>query len=255
MNKDIDEDIYMQELYSQLAKMRQERKDAQNDAKLLDNRLNLLKKEEKKSLKNIEIAKKKANNKLLRLQEIVEFNKIKNEAKQFREKEKEMKKMHNKKMNEEIKKNTEKNKAMHLRHIEDETKLSKMQKQYNKQMFDYLKNQNFKENKTKYNCLKSQKNYNDEKKKLVSREKRMLLKQELEKKLLEEYRLKEEAQIKKNKAEQEELEIIKKLQTTTQLHKNIMEEMEKMNINSVMKGDYGNLGGNGGNNNKNYNQK
>ena len=255
MNKDIDEDIYMQELYSQLAKMRQERKDAQNDAKLLDNRLNLLKKEEKKSLKNIEFAKKKANNKLLRLQEIVEFNKIKNEAKQFREKEKEMKKMHNKKMNEEIKKNTEKNKAMHLRHIEDETKLSKMQKQYNKQMFDYLKNQNFKENKTKYNCLKSQKNYNDEKKKLVSREKRMLLKQELEKKLLEEYRLKEEAQIKKNKAEQEELEIIKKLQTTTQLHKNIMEEMEKMNINSVMKGDYGNLGGNGGNNNKNYNQK
>ena len=144
---------------------------------------------------------------------------------------------------------------MHLRHIEDEKKLSKMQKQYNRQMFDYLKNQNFKENKTKYNCLKSQKNYNDEKKKLISREKRMLLKQELEKKLLEEYRLKEEAQIKKNKAEQEELEIIKKLQTTTQLHKNIMEEMEKMNLNSVMKGDYGYLGGNGGNNNKNTNQK
>ena len=80
------------------------------------------------------------------------------------------------------------------------------------------------------------------KKKLINREKRLLLKKELEKKLLEEYRLKEEAEAKKCKAEQEELEIIKKLQTSTQLHKNIMEEMEKMNIKSVMKGDYGFLG-------------
>ena len=43
----------------------------------------------------------------------------------------------------------------------------------------------------------------------------MKLKQDLEKQLLEEYRLKEEAEAKKSKAEQEELEIIKKLQATT----------------------------------------
>ena len=166
-----------------------------------------------------------------------------------------IKKIRNKKMNEEIKNNTKKNKEYHDKQIKDEAKLSKMQKKYNKQMFDFLKKQNLNENKTKHNCLKNQRNYNDEKKKLINREKRMQLKQELEKKLLEEYRLKEEAQIKKNKAEQEELEIIKKLQTTTQLHKNIMEEMEKMNINSVMKGDYGYLGGDGVNGNKNYKQK
>ena len=45
-------------------------------------------------------------------------------------------------------------------------------------------------------------------------------------------------------AEQEELEIIKKLHTTTQIHKNILEQMEKLNIDSVMKGDYGFLGDN-----------
>ena len=54
--------------------MKQERKYAQNNAKLLGNRLNLLKAEERKALIKIEITKKMANNKLLRLQELVENN-------------------------------------------------------------------------------------------------------------------------------------------------------------------------------------
>ena len=253
--KDVDEDLYMQQLYTQLSKMRQERKDAQNNAKLLDNRLNLLKGEERKALIKIESTKKMANNKLLRLQEIVQNNRIMEEAKKFKEKEIEFKKNRNKKMNEEIKKNTAKNKALHKKQIEDEAKLVKIQKEYNKQMLNYLKEENMNENKTKYKCIKSQKSYNNEKKRIINREKRLKLKQDLEKKLLEEYRLKEEAEAKKCKAEQEELEIIKKLQTTTQLHKNITEEMEKMNINSVMKGDYGFLGENSNINNNNLNQK
>ena len=145
-------------------------------------------------------------------------------------------------MNEEIKFNIDKNKALHEKRIKEEREFCKMRKQYNKQMFDYIKKENYNENKTKHNCLKSQKNYNEEKKRLVNREKRLMLKQELEKKLLEEYRLKEEAEAKKCKAEKDEMEIIKKLQTTTQLHKNIMDEMEKMNINSVMNGEYGAFG-------------
>ena len=56
---------------------------------------------------------------------------------------------------------------------------------------------NINENRTKYKYLKNHKNYNDEKKKLINRQKRLKLKQELEKKLLEEYRLKEEAEAKK----------------------------------------------------------
>lgn len=251
---DVDEDEYMQQLYKQLAKMRQERKDAQSNAKSLDNRLNLLKEEERKALKKIEATKKMANNKLLRLQERVENNRIIEESKKFKEKEIERKRDRNKKMIEEIKNNTAKNKALRQKQIEDEAKLVKMQKQYNKQMFNYLKEENINENKTRYKCIKNHKNFNDEKRKIENREKRLKLKQDLEKKLLEEYRLKEEAEAKKCKAEQEELEIIKKLQTTTQLHKNITEEMEKMNINSVMKGDYGFLGDNM-NNNNNLNQK
>ena len=49
-----------------------------------------------------------------------------------------------------------------------------------------------------------------------------MIKKEFEKKLLEECRLKEEAEAKKMEAEQEELEIIKKIYATAQIHKNII---------------------------------
>ena len=61
--ENIDEDLYTQELYLRLSQMKQERKKAEENAKLLDNRLNLLKSEEIKTLKNIELTKKKANDK------------------------------------------------------------------------------------------------------------------------------------------------------------------------------------------------
>ena len=127
---------------------------------------------------------------------------------------------------------------------EEAGKIAKLKKEYNKQTLDNLRQENLNENKIKYNCLKNQKNSNEVKKRLMTKEHRLRLKKELERKLLEECRLKEEAEAKKMEAEQEELEIIKKLHTTTQIHKNIMEEMEKLNIESVMKGDYGFLGDN-----------
>ena len=83
----------------------QERKEAEANAKLLDNRLNLLKGEEKKAWKKIENTKKKANDKLQYLLNIVQNNKKKVEVKKQREKEILEKKEQNKKMNENIKKN------------------------------------------------------------------------------------------------------------------------------------------------------
>ena len=74
----------------------------------------------------------------------------------------------------------------------------------------------------------------------MDHQKRMKLREELERKLIEEYKLKEEAETKRTKAEQEELEMIKKLQTTTQIHQDISNELQKINIDSVMRGDYDN---------------
>ena len=65
--EEVEEDEYLQELQLRLNQMKIERKAAENDAKLLNNRLNMLKNEEEKQWKKIENKKKKANEKLIRL--------------------------------------------------------------------------------------------------------------------------------------------------------------------------------------------
>ena len=244
INTESVDENYMMELHEKLSKMKQERKDAQSQAKILNNRITMLKNQEMKNLRKIEDTKKMVNNKILRLQEMVENKKILEEHKKNKGLEVENKKNKNKILKEEMQANYTKSKAAHEKKIEEVGKISKAKKEHNRQTLDFLKQANLNENKIKYNCLKNQKNSKEIQKKLINKENRLRLKKELERKLLEECRLKEEAEAKKMEAEQEELEIIKKLHTTTQIHKNIMEEMEKLNIDSVMKGDYGFLGDN-----------
>jgi hypothetical protein len=238
--ENIDEDLYMEELYLRLTQMKQERKKAEDNAKLLDNRLNLLKSEEIKTLKKIEITKQKANEKYQNLQFLAKNRNIKNEAKIKKEKDLKLKKEQNKLMTNTIKNNTAMNKAKFKKQIEDEAKLLKIQKIYNKQLINFINEEKLNENKAKYNNIKNEKNCFEEKKRMKNLEKKKKLREELEKKLIEEYKLKEDAENKKFRAEQQEIEIIKKIQNTTKLQQDITKEYEKMNINTVMRGDYEN---------------
>ena len=239
--ENIDEDLYMQELYLRLTQMKQERKKAEDNAKLLDNRLNLLKGEEIKTLKKIEITKKKANDKFQNLQFMALNKNIKIEAQKKKEKDLILKKEQNKLMNKTIKNNTEKNKEKLKRQIEEEAKLLKIQKIYNKQLINFLNEEKMNENKAKCCNIKNEKIYNNKKRRMLEHEKKRKLREELEKKLIEEYKLKEVAENKRIKAEKQEIDIIKKLQNTTKLQQNITDEYEKMNIDSVMRGDYNNF--------------
>ena len=238
--ENIDEDLYMEELYLRLTQMKQERKKAEENAKLLDNRLNLLKSEEIKTLKKIEITKQKANEKYQNLQFLAKNRYIKNEAKIKKEKDLKLKKEQNKLMTNTIKNNTAINKAKFKKQIEEEAKLLKIQKIYNKQLINFINEEKLNENKAKYNNIKNEKNCFEEKKRMKNLEKKKKLREELEKKLIEEYKLKEDAENKKFRAEQQEIEIIKKIQNTTKLQQDITKEYEKMNINTVMRGDYEN---------------
>ena len=58
-NQDDEDDAYLRELHLKLVQMKQERKEAQQNAKLLDNRINMLKIEEEKNWRKIENKKKK----------------------------------------------------------------------------------------------------------------------------------------------------------------------------------------------------
>lgn len=253
--ENIDEDLYMQELYLRLTQMKQERKQAEENAKLLDNRLNLLKGEEIKTLKKIEITKKKANDKFQNLKFIAQNRNIKLEAKKKKEKDLILKKEQNKLMNKTIKNNTEKNKEKLKRQIEEEAKLLKIQKIYNKQLINFLNEEKMNENKAKCVNIKNEKSYYNEKKRILENEKKRKLREELEKKLIEEYKLKEIAENKRIKAEKQEIEIIKKLQNTTKLQQNITDEFEKMNIDSVMRGDYENFNNKYNSNDKRKNKR
>jgi hypothetical protein len=253
--ENIDEDLYMQELYLRLTQMKQERKQAEENAKLLDNRLNLLKGEEIKTLKKIEITKKKANDKFQNLKFIAQNRNIKLEAKKKKEKDLVLKKEQNKLMNKTIKNNTEKNKEKLKRQIEEEAKLLKIQKIYNKQLINFLNEEKMNENKAKCANIKNEKSYYNEKKRILENEKKRKLREELEKKLIEEYKLKEIAENKRIKAEKQEIEIIKKLQNTTKLQQNITDEFEKMNIDSVMRGDYENFNNKYNSNDKRKNKR
>lgn len=253
--ENIDEDLYMQELYLRLTQMKQERKQAEENAKLLDNRLNLLKGEEIKTLKKIEITKKKANDKFQNLKFIAQNRNIKLEAKKKKEKDLILKKEQNKLMNKTIKNNTEKNKEKLKRQIEEEAKLLKIQKIYNKQLINFLNEEKMNENKAKCANIKNEKSYYNEKKRILENEKKRKLREELEKKLIEEYKLKEIAENKRIKAEKQEIEIIKKLQNTTKLQQNITDEFEKMNIDSVMRGEYENFNNKYNSNDKRKNKR
>ena len=144
--------------------MKQERKKAEENAKLLDNRLNLLKSEEIKTLKKIEITKQKANEKYQNLQFLAKNRNIKNEAKIKKEKDLKLKKEQNKLMTNTIKNNTAINKAKFKKQIEDEAKLLKIQKIYNKQLINFINEEKLNENKAKYNNIKNEKNCFEEKK-------------------------------------------------------------------------------------------
>ena len=70
------DDNYMMELHTKLSNMQKERKDAQSQAKMLNNRVNMLKNQERKNLQKIENDKKLVNNKILHLQQMVVYKKI-----------------------------------------------------------------------------------------------------------------------------------------------------------------------------------
>ena len=151
-----------------------------------------------------------------------------------------IKKQQNKLMIQKIKNNIAMNKEKLKRQIEEEAKLLKIQKIYNKQLINFLNEEKINENKIKCSNIKNEINNYNEKKRINENEKKKKLREELEKKLIEEYKLKEEAENKKIKAEQQEIEIIKKLQTTTKLQQNMINDLQKMNIKTIMNGDYEN---------------
>ena len=214
-----DEDEYLKELQTKLIQAKHERKKTEKEADVLDNRLNKLKIEEENELKKIENISKKVQEKIEKYKFLSNNIKQQNLLKQKKQAEIEEKKVKNKKMKEEIKKNIENKKNERSQQVKEEAKLFKLYKQYNQNLKEVINTENFKNNKTKWQIIKGQHILDKERKIASEYEKKLKLRDELQQRLIREIELRDKAKAEKDKVEQEEMEYMKKLQTTTQIHK------------------------------------
>ena len=94
------DDDYLLQLHQYLQEMKKQRKQAEQDADLLNGRLRVLKDEEQKTLKKIEVTRKKTENKMNRLQAQEEDLKRKMDFRNQKQKELERLRQQNKKAKE-----------------------------------------------------------------------------------------------------------------------------------------------------------
>ena len=215
----LEDDVYLVELHKRLSAMKNERKKAEQDAQLLENRLKLLHGEETKTVKKIEVTKKKTQEKMGFLKQAEENLKIKLALKEDKEREVEEKKVNNSKIKTELNLNLMLKREMKMKQISEEAKLLKEQKKLNEEMLNYIKNEEMSNNKTKAEYVKNQHIQLEEKKRAIELEKKAKIRQDLEKKFMEELLLKEQAETKIVDLEQEEIDIMRKIRTTTQVHR------------------------------------
>lgn len=106
-----------------------------------------------------------------------------------------------------------------MRQIMEEARLLKEQKRNNEDLLRYIKIEEHSNNKSKYEYVKNQQIMQEEKKRALELEKKNKNRLELEKRILDEQKMKEDAEYKLTELEQEEIEIMKRIRTTTQVHK------------------------------------
>ena len=117
------------------------------------------------------------------------------------------------------------------RQLEEDLRYMKEQKKNNEEMRKYLEIEDISNKKTQADYIKSQHLIAEEKRKAIVLEKKNKIKEELLKKIEEEQNRIQLAETKKQELEEKEIEVMKKIKTTTQLHEQMVENYEKLNNN------------------------
>jgi hypothetical protein len=214
MDLNVYEDDDDETLHRKLIAAKIARKRAEEDMKLLSNRISLLKQEEQKAWKKIDETKKKAKDILQQRQRNIEHLQEKLERQRQKEEEEAMKQAQNKALKEQLKSNIEGNK----RGFEDKVKRDvdnfKHEKREQKDFLQVQKQQEYMKNNSLKQMIKSQQNEAKEKKQRDFMEKQAKARMQIEDKTMheEQTRLDHEGMV--AKMEQEELELIQRLQNT-----------------------------------------
>merc|ERR1711957_411851 len=134
-----------------------------------------------------------------------------------------------------MKMSTEQKKQQKINEITTEANMLKEQKRKNDEFRDFIRNEEQAQNKNKCEFIKTQQLLHEEKKRAQELEKMNKLKNELERKILEEQSIKEDAEGKLVNLEQEEIDVMKRIRTTTQVHKAMVDDYDKIANNSGKK--------------------
>jgi len=153
--------------------------------------------------------------------------------KEERERELEDRKANNSKLKSELELSLELKRELKMKQISEESRLLKEQKKLNEEMLNYIKNEEMVNNKSKAEYVKNQHIQLEEKKRAIELERKQKIRADLEKKLYEEMLLKEQAEGKITNLEQEEIDIMRKIRTTTQVHRALVEDFEKINVDGL----------------------
>lgn len=228
VNEEILDDDYLLLLHRQLQEMKLRRKQAEQEATLLDNHVKCLKGEDQKYTKRIEVTRRETQKKEESLREQEEKRRQKENFKKMKELELERKKVQTRVQKDNNRLAIMMKQEERRKKIEDDVKNLKETKKANEELKKYIEIDDISNKKTQADYIKSQHIIAEEKRRAMELEKKNRIKRELESKIEEEQNRIQIALERKNILENEEEEIIKKIQTTTQIHNQMIENLSKL---------------------------
>jgi hypothetical protein len=222
------DDDYLLQLHRDLLRMKEERRRAEKDAALMDNRVRCLKSEKEKTDKKIAVIRRKHENRVNAQQQLQDKKMQKEQFRLQKELEIEQRKEElNKQRQEKLIENEQKQMKLQNKMNED-LKNRKEEKKNNTELRRYLDEEDRSNKVTQANYIKNQHILAEEKRRAAELEKKNKIKLELINKITEEEERIQLAGMRKRQLEEEESEIIAKLKTTTRMHEEAIEQYNNL---------------------------
>lgn len=210
----------------QLLEAKQLRKRAEEDAKLLSNRISLLKQEETKAMKKIDEIRKRAQEITTTRSRNLEIQKKKAEERMLKEEEEKSRTMQLRIQKEQTQRYKQQTRQMMYDKIQQEALALKSVKRSQDDKIQMQKQDDFIKNATIKDHVKNSQRAAEEKKRRDAIDRRTKAKAELEKKIEEEKKFKSIREEEVTRMEKEELELINRLQNTQMLQRTAYEDLE-----------------------------
>lgn len=215
-----------EDLPGSLLEAKRQRKQADEDARLLANRIALLKQEEQKAWKKIEDTRKRAKEIMDMRARNLELQRQREEARKLKEEEEQRRIMETKARIEAGKSAKQTVQDQRMQKAFGEALGVKQLKSQNRDAIQRQREEDLMKNTHVSKTIKEQEKQLRERREQIEEEKRQKARAEMERKIREETRLRQEREERIARMEQEEMELIQRLTNTQQLQKSAYEDLE-----------------------------